>query len=305
MRKTKGRFAVALLLLATASVAREASAYCRKTTCRDCPLDPDTGCPTGGVPISWSNQCVSYALSRIASKQVGIADATAAAAEAFLAWESVTCPGTGEPPSILATEAYGLTGCNLHEYSRNGVNANVILFRDDEWPYPQSEDAVGLTSTTYDEKTGQILDADIEINSTLPLSTGNTASPDGYDLLSVLTHEAGHFLGLAHSNDPFATMQPIYEIGSVDFRTPSDDDIAGICAIYPPHRDAKPCDFSPRGGFATECALGVTSGGCSVGRGQVDGCGALLAAPVLALGAIGRRRARRRAVAARAWPKSR
>jgi hypothetical protein len=164
----------------------------------------------------------------------------------------------------LATEAYGLTGCNMHEYTKNSVNVNVILFHDDEWPHPQSEDAVGLTSTTYDERTGEIFDADIEINSTVELSTSNPVATDKYDLLSVLTHEVGHFLGLAHSLEPGSTMQPIYEIGTDDFRTLSDDDIQGICAIYPPERPTQHCDFAPRGGFASECALGVTSGGCTV-----------------------------------------
>jgi hypothetical protein len=86
-------------------------------------------------------------------------------------------------------------------------------------------------------------------------------------LLSILTHEAGHFLGLAHSPLPNATMYAFYEQGTNDWRTLSDDDIAGICSIYPPDRAALPCDFTPPGGFAPECALGVTKGGCSLGRG--------------------------------------
>jgi len=251
-------------VIVLACVAHHASAFCRKTNCKDCPPDPVTGCPTGPRSLAWGGECLSYSLSRVASKQVSLPEATAAAAEAFRVWQDVKCPGSGQPPSIVATEAFGLTGCNLHEYTRNGVNVNVILFRDDVWPYPESEDAVGLTSTTYDEKTGELFDADIEINATLPLSTSDTVDPGKYDLLSVLTHEVGHFLGLAHSNAPGATMQPIYDVGTDDFRTLSDDDIAGICSIYPPGRAAKPCDFSPRGGFASECALGVTSGGCAM-----------------------------------------
>jgi hypothetical protein len=195
----------------------------------------------------------------------------------------------------LATEAYGLTGCNMHEYTKNSVNVNVILFHDDEWPHPQSEDAVGLTSTTYDERTGQIFDADIEINSTVELSTSNPVATDKYDLLSVLTHEVGHFLGLAHSLEPGSTMQPIYEVGTDDFRTLSDDDIQGICAIYPPERPTQHCDFAPRGGFASECALGVTSGGCTVGTRSGGGSGqAALAACFSAVFALRKSRKPRR-----------
>jgi hypothetical protein len=245
------------------TTAHDARAYCRKTTCPECPLDPTTQCPTG-PPLVWSRQCLSYALSRAGSMKVSIPEASAAAAEAFRVWQGVSCPGSGRPPSILATAAYGLTGCNMHEYTKNSVNVNVILFHDDEWPHPQSEDAVGLTSTTYDERTGEIFDADIEINSTLELSTADVVATDKYDLLSVLTHEVGHFLGLAHSLDSASTMRSTYDVGTDDFRTLSDDDIQGICAIYPPDRPTQPCNFSPRGGFASECALGVTSGGCNM-----------------------------------------
>jgi len=275
------------------SVAHDAGAFCRKTTCPECPLDPVTQCPSG-QPLQWSRQCVSYALARAGSKKVSIPEANAAAAEAFRVWQGVACPGSGRPPSILATEAYDLTGCNMHEYTKNSVNVNVILFHDDEWPHPQSEDAVGLTSTTYDERTGEIFDADIELNSTLELSTSDAVATDKYDLLSVLTHEVGHFLGLAHSLDPDSTMQSIYEVGTDNFRTLSDDDIQGICAIYPPDRPTRPCDFSPRGGFASECALGATSGGCSVGsRSGGRGGGAGLAASFSALLAAGLRKRRK------------
>jgi hypothetical protein len=182
----------------------------------------------------------------------------------------------------------------MHEYTKNSVNVNVILFHDDEWPHPQSEDAVGLTSTTYDERTGEIFDADIEINSTVELSSTDVVAPGKYDLLSVLTHEVGHFLGLAHSPDPDSTMQSIYEVGTDGFRTLSDDDIQGICAIYPPDRPTENCDFAPRGGFASECALGVTSGGCDLSSRSSRGAGqAALAACFSAILAVRLRKLRR------------
>ena len=40
------------------------------------------------------------------------------------------------------------------------------------------------------------------------------------DLLSVLTHEAGHFLGVAHSSESAATMFPSYDNGSIELPTP-------------------------------------------------------------------------------------
>jgi hypothetical protein len=176
----------------------------------------------------------------------------------------VTCPGTNAPPSISATDAFGPTDCAESRYDPGGANANAIIFHDDAWPYPELPDAVALTTTHFDESDGVILDSDIEIDATLPISTSDVV-PDGrYDLQSILTHEAGHFLGLAHSYQPGAAMQPSYRPGKADERILGDDDIAGICAIYPPDRDALPCDPTPRGGFQSECPAAEASGGCTV-----------------------------------------
>lgn len=48
------------------------------------------------------------------------------------------------------------------------------------------------------------------------------------DLYTVALHEAGHALGLGHSDRPGAVMYPYYRLGSVL----TDDDIAGIRALY-------------------------------------------------------------------------
>lgn len=48
------------------------------------------------------------------------------------------------------------------------------------------------------------------------------------DLYTVVLHEAGHALGLAHSDRPGAVMYPYYRLGAVL----SDDDIAGIRTLY-------------------------------------------------------------------------
>jgi MYXO-CTERM domain-containing protein len=64
-----------------------------------------------------------------------------------------------------------------------------------------------------------------------------------YDLQAILTHEAGHFLGLAHSVDTSAIMYAFYSPGSIHL-TP--DDVAGICTIYPPLAPAGgSCAFAP------------------------------------------------------------
>jgi hypothetical protein len=73
-----------------------------------------------------------------------------------------------------------------------------------------------------------------------------------YDLQSILTHEVGHFIGIAHSPDPGAVMFASYAPGSTAQRELHPDDIEAVCAIYPSTSEA-PCNTEPRGGFGPRC----------------------------------------------------
>jgi MYXO-CTERM domain-containing protein len=121
----------------------------------------------------------------------------------------------------------------------------------------------------------------------------------GFDLLSIITHETGHMLGIAHSRVPDSTMGREYLPGDLSLRDLATDDVAAICAVYPPVEAGAPgdpasCDPTPRHGFTGECGPfpEPEDDGCAVrtvgpGQGLPWGLGAGL----LALGL--RRRARR------------
>ncbi|MCL5745995.1 MAG: matrixin family metalloprotease, partial [Acidobacteria bacterium] len=58
----------------------------------------------------------------------------------------------------------------------------------------------------------------------------------GIDLFTVALHEAGHALGLGHSDRPGSVMYPYYRLGA----SLTDDDIAGIQALYGSRETAEP-----------------------------------------------------------------
>src|SRR5205823_1993955 len=122
-------------------------------------------------------------------------------------------------------------------------------------------------------------DADMEVNTAQQrMALADPVPPDGYDFASIVTHETGHFLGLAHSGDVHATMFAHYNPGSTTLRNLTSDDIRGICTVYPPDKTRtvstkvsptgklaqEPCDPTPRHGFGGDCGAAPKKG-CSVG----------------------------------------
>jgi hypothetical protein len=316
-------------VLGVLSWSGQAFAYCRAVTLSPPDgYDPATqGCfgeePDGGLyPLYWRNQCVGYSFQPTPSKYVTLDQATQVAAQAFTTWANAPCENG--VPSIFASQLPAVE-CNV--VPPQGHN-NVIMFRDDVWPYDDAANAIGFTTLTVRLSTGEILGADVEIN-TAEYTIVTSAPPaestaTTYDLASILTHEAGHFLGLAHSADTTAVMYAYYKPGSTSL---SPDDVAGICSIYSSDGSRNTsegmlaslnCDPSPVLGFELECGsldagtvdfitvgsgptgAGFGDGGetctapsCSTSRGTASGPGGLAICGAVALGALARRTRRR------------
>ncbi len=239
---SRAKFAsIALVAAVGFFSSRQASAYCNRTTGgMDTGCTPSAGqCCTLGAPLYWPSDCTSIGVSTAASNQVSLANALQMTKKAFVTWQAASCDNGVPSLNVVVTS----TATTLPSPLQPTSSENVLVFRDGAWPYNDSSDSLALTTLTFNPTTGAILNGVIEINShdhvfsaTAPLAA------DGFDLQSVLTHEAGHFLGLGHSPsspslDGEDTAEPVmvaaYSPGST--RTVlRGDDVAAICALYPP-----------------------------------------------------------------------
>jgi hypothetical protein len=272
-----------LIILSLSFRIGDARAYCRTTTC---PLPPDfaprpDACAPADfdsycgslhpavkpLPLWWRNACISYDLQKDASRQVPYDVASKLAAAAFAQWTEITCSeGSDHGRASIDVKDLGPVSCGEVRYNKDHGNQHVIVFRDDAWPHQDANNTLALTTVTYSVDSGEIYDADMEVNGTVKLAAGDPVPADAYDLQSILTHEAGHFFGLAHSGYEQATMFAAYRLGTTSKRTLSADDTSGFCAVYLPAGkrsvDASQggtvtedkCDATPRHGFSTECA---------------------------------------------------
>jgi hypothetical protein len=246
-------------LLASASPAR---AYVRYKT-------------EGGEPFAWKKTCLGVIAYPAAVGDMMPQDQVmAAAAAAGAAWSAPAVDGTAldiqVAPSLDDPPAASFDG------------QSSLIFRRDSWckatdpagtcSYDPS--ALALTSVFARTSTGEILDADIEVNAVLftwgdvelaALGGTTTAAAGKQDLQNALTHEMGHFIGLDHTcalpgqprgvdnlgnpvpdcdSAPEAvretTMFPSAEPGDVSKRTLAPDDEQAARDIYPAAPGAAP-----------------------------------------------------------------
>ena len=107
--------------------------------------------------------------------------------------------------------------------------------------FPAGSTTLAETTYWYYPNTGDILECDCIFNDNKIWSTAATTPNSQFDIESVMLHEFGHYLSLGHSVAP-AVMQPTIPNGT-QRRTLTNDDKAGIIAIYGPRPAAKPFLF--------------------------------------------------------------
>ena len=322
--------AVALgLALCACLTADHASAYCRMTTEGGAQIG-GAPCVEKGEPLVWNNPCLSYAVDSRGSQWFENTDGTPDLAEveslvdqSFAAWQNVDC--NGALPNLIFQPLQPST-CRRAEFNTTG-NVNTIAFLD-PWKDPcagadepgYDSFALAVTIVWHNTTTGEILDADMMINDRLTTRlnaggpyadcpdtgcpSGTPGAPGAADLRSIVTHEAGHFIGIGHSEVATATMFAQAERESVDKRTLAQDDIAAVCAIYPPGNLDQSCNAAPMGGLELDCettdagdpiacdapASTPSNGGCNCSTGRTPADAPWLPLLAMVVGLTGLRR---------------
>jgi hypothetical protein len=106
---------------------------------------------------------------------------------------------------------------------------NVIIFRNETSP-----SGSGVIASAHSWISGgHRVDSDIIFwDGSWTFFTGTSGCSRGAYIEDIATHELGHSLGLGHSTEPAATMYAKYSRCSQALRHLSDDDIAGVRALY-------------------------------------------------------------------------
>ena len=295
--------AACLLLCAAAAPAR---AYVRGVNDEQRPLFWATNCELVTVyPNGWTGL-----------DETTIATSVAAAAAAW--GSTVTCPASasaaaGSPSFeiVVSLAPPGARGVAALDYK------NSVVFVQSDW----EADPLALALTTRSvDSAGRLLDRDVEVNVSRPdvvwaaldpqVPAAGSNGREVYDLQTVLTHELGHFIGLAHTctgggstdsasdmpadpvddqgravplcddkeatNDPAAYASVMwYTVTpfSAAKRSLTPDDVRAVCELYPPSPSATCSLNQPNDGCSCDHAVGRPSAAATC---LLLGCGVAL-----------------------------
>lgn len=193
------------------------------------------------IPIQWNSNTVRYVINDRGSQEMHpdsqelTDDLKHSVIESFDTWNEEECSDFEMIYDGTTTEQQVGFDSDIPVED----NINLVVWRDDQWPHghgPSMASAVALTTVTFRPSNGEILSADIELNTDQFNFTDSDDNVD-IDLKNTMVHEVGHFLGLDHSPNSSATMYFEAASGETKKRDLHAADIAGLCYIYPEGKD--------------------------------------------------------------------
>lgn len=250
-------------MLFVLAIPARGAAYCRATTESEAPTCPSQ-CETTGIPLFWGERTISYAFHESGIPGLSDADMREAIRLSFAQWEQVLC---NDRATGFAFHAKPSPTSRTVGPQETQPDENVLIYYGpEEWKQRGlSEHVYALTAVWFDKDNGEILDADMQFNGGMGpfrVCPDTGCRPGEIDLRNVATHEIGHFVGLAHSDDPGSTMYCSALPSDLNKRALSPDDERGLCAAYPAplpttddashDREEQGCGAAPtRGRFRT------------------------------------------------------
>jgi len=183
----------------------------------------------------WQRPVLEFRISTVEPEETANSNLLPLVEKAFDAWIDTAC---GLVPEVTFAGTSSATR-RTEPSSLRAEPDNVIVFirSVSEWTrFQRSPTWIAITQIAHDPETGEIVDADIEINDGgYAFSYDDSPATGEVDFLSMLTHELGHFYGLDHSTNTSATMFATYATSpeqAQEARTLAGDDRDGICALY-------------------------------------------------------------------------
>lgn len=220
--------------------------------------------------LFWPARTIAYYLNKRGSADLAIKEVVGAVRRSFFSWASPSC--TDLEPRFMGLDGGEQTNLTLGE-GEAPDRKNLLIWREDQWPPAGvtdgtiTKDMAAVTTLSYDADSGAIIDADIDLNGhDFFWTTSDDQMQRSRDVQNIVTHEVGHLLGLAHSKNAEATMFAMTEDAELKKRTLEQDDLDGICAIYP---------------YGSWTPQGQVGGGCDLWGGAAEPTA--LAVPALAL----------------------
>jgi Matrixin len=268
--------AVALGSVSAASLLqiRPAYAFCQSTvctgpngsTCDGDTLALETKCPTK----RWAQMPIPVRFHYKYSSKLIVNETKRALRAAMNRWSDVICKN-GEQTSLRFQELpetlidKPLVDEQTERLPGKGTEPFGIYFRETGWDLQSKREQIAITHLFTGATDPNVKDADMVINSSnfvfaLDEDPDETAKfkalgDERVDLEAAITHEFGHYIGLAHSSEPL-TIMAASKCGVVErcvadqqviARRLREDDELAVCTLYPPIRAPNGTEAAPSG----------------------------------------------------------